>query len=110
MTTAIPSSEVNTIVKSFFVKILSKKARGPDPKKPSSSTHVEGGGRSTWRHEPLSRMSMMEMNENLSEAEKQGVTRFFAQIKTGRKYETDILAYELLNVSVGSIRCFPHRN
>jgi len=94
VTTATPSSEVDIIVKSFVVKVLSK-AAGPAPKK--------------WFLN-FPRMSILERNKSLSEAEKQAVACFFEQIKTDQRPATDILAYELLNYSVGSIRSFPHRN
>ena len=94
VTTGTPSPEVDTIVKSFFVKVLSKKAPSPGLK------------------QLLLKMLyalMLERNHNLSEDERQYVTRFFARIQTGRNHEMDILAYELLNVSVDSICYFSHR-
>lgn len=110
--TGTRSLKVDAVVKSFGVKVLSKTAPGLGPKKSRSNTHVEGGGRLTWPGAPRPErvLPRKSRNENLSEAEKQDVTRFFSQIKTGRKCEMDILAYELFDISVGSIHCFLHRH
>ena len=90
--TGIPSSEVNAIIKSFFMKT------------PAKEIH------------PFGSMNMFQqvvfkaMNQSNNKAHVKMISSFFEKIKTDGKYEADTLTHELSDISVGPILCFAHES
>ena len=90
--TAIPSSEVNAIIKSIFMKMPAKK--------------IHHFGRKNMLQQLLSKAK----NQSNNTAHVEMISSFFEKIKTDGKYEADILTYELSDISVGPILCFAHES